>query len=74
MEAGNDPFEFNRKLKEALGNIPVKFSTQLRRELCNECGWTYATLNTRMNSVRAIKKPEIPVIKRIFEKYGIDVF
>lgn len=67
-------FELNRKLRDAYQSLPLSIYSQVRDELCKECYWSNVTFYSRINSVRPVKGIEIPVIIKVFEKYGVKVF
>lgn len=74
QKTNDESFELNRKLKEAYYNLPLSIYAQVRDELCKECYWSNVTFYSRINSVRPVKGIEIPIIIKVFEKYGVKVF
>lgn len=67
-------FGLNEQLKRAYNNLPVSIFSQVREELCKECYWGVGTFYARINSKRPVKELEIPIIIKVFEKYGVKVF
>lgn len=46
---------------------------ELRLQIMMECGWlTASTFINKRKGVQSIRKPEIPIIERIFSEYNLD--
>lgn len=48
---------------------------ELRLQIMMECGWlTASTFINKRKGVQSIRKPEIPIIERIFEEHNLDAW
>lgn len=66
--------EMSRELKEAYDNLPYKLHLQAKKDLMEATYWSESLFYNRIQGRRIIKEIEIPVIRRVFEKYGVELF
>lgn len=65
---------YNEELRNTYRSLPVKDYMNVRKELMEELGWAVNTFYARLNGRAKIRGLEVPIIKKVFEKYGYDIF
>jgi len=70
----NKNINLNREFNESYHNLPYEIVFQVKDDLLKDTGWSISTLYSRLCGRRALRHIEIPVIKRVFEKYGVEIF
>ena len=60
--------------REAYNKLPRGVYLDVRNQLMKDLGWSQSLLYMRLSGAKGILDPEVPVIKEIFTKYGIEVF
>lgn len=66
--------DLSRELKTAYDNLPFSIRKKVKDELLEATDWSAALFYWRMNGKRLLKKPEITVIRNVFERYGVKIF
>jgi hypothetical protein len=70
----NEKKKYNALFKAAYNNLPRGIYLEVNKELRKQLEWSQSLLYMRLSGARTIKESEIPVIRMIFAKHGIDVF
>ena len=60
--------------REAYNKIPRGIYLDVKDKLLSELGWSQSLLYMRLSGARSVQASELPVIRIIFARYGIDVF
>jgi|WetSurSiteA1Bulk_404760.scaffolds.fasta_scaffold11317_3 hypothetical protein len=71
---GNENKKYNISFKAAYNNLPRGIYLDVNRELREQLKWSQSLLYMRLSGARTIKDAEVPIIRMIFEKHGINVF
>jgi len=71
---GKNNMELNRELRDKYNNLPLRIHIEVRNDLCRELFWSPSTFYSRIQIRRRVREIEIPGIKKVFEKYGIEIF
>lgn len=65
---------YREEFREMYKSLPVKYYLKVREELKEACGWSHYTFYARLNGRGPIKAGEVPIIRRVFAKYGYDIY
>jgi hypothetical protein len=66
--------ELNIELRDTFYSLPVSILRLVQEDLQAELSWPYSTFYVRMRGTRPVRAIEIPHIKKVFAKYGIQIF
>lgn len=73
-QANGNISERNKELRDAFYSLPGNIMITVQEEIQNELSWPYATFYSRMCGRRPVRNIEIPLLKKVFAKYGIEIF
>lgn len=60
--------------EEAYDNLPHKHRRNVRRELQKRLQWCPSTFHNKKRGDYPLRENEIPIIKEIYERFGIDAW
>jgi hypothetical protein len=60
--------------REAYNKLPRGVYLDVRNQLIRDLGWSQSLLYMRLSGAKGILEPELPVVRELFKKYGIEVF
>lgn len=72
MNTKNNTVKRGFDFKNAFECLPLNQANAVRIEIIEQMGWHPTTFKSKYNGTRNLKKPEIALLKIIFEGYGIE--
>jgi hypothetical protein len=73
-EVNQNKLHLSIELRERYYDLPARIHIKVKRELMEECFWSESLFYNRIQGRRLVKPIEIQVIKRVFERYGFEIF
>jgi len=65
---------YNKQLHEMYKSLPVRDYLKVRQELMEELGWSNNLFYARLNGRALIRGLEVPIIRKVFARYGYEIF
>ena len=66
--------DLTQEFRDAYYKLPMNVHLDVKRDIIKETYWSESLFYSRVQVRRFIKEIEVPIIKRVFEKYGYEIF
>lgn len=72
MNGNNSTIVVKTGFKKGYVRLPEIDQIELKDEMMIQADWSLSTFYNKMKGTRRLRKPEIPIVEEVFQKFGID--